>query len=375
MDNLNSNVQFKTFDWLRFPLIIGVVFIHCFGKPFDFDAIDFSNLSGMDCYNLFRVCISRVLTHICVPVFFLISGYLFFIGLEKWNNHIYFDKIKKRCKTLLIPFLIWNSAFILLSLVGLYKHSGLSGIQGFFIQHEYWHLYWDCNVWNLDRLNWCGATVCASGPYLVPLWFLRDLMVVCLCSPIFYFVFCKIRIVGLFLLLICYVSGIFINKPGFSAMAFLFFGAGAYFRINNIDMTRFSYHYRNYIYILAIFLCLTCSLLNGHNTLEGNVIYPFYVILGSIALLNISAFIVKKEILPISPFFVKSSFFVYLIHPIMIVSIVSSSMQKIFGESNPIFLTIGYLVVPIAVVTICISIYYLLNKFTPRLCKFLTGNR
>ena len=56
--DLNSEqLQYKVFDWLRFPLIVGVVFIHCFGKPFDFSAIDFGNLSGEDYYNLFRVSI------------------------------------------------------------------------------------------------------------------------------------------------------------------------------------------------------------------------------------------------------------------------------------------------------------------------------
>ena len=152
-----SDLQFKVFDWLRFPLIVGVVFIHCFGKPFDFDAIDFANLSAMDYYNLFRVAISRVLTHICVPVFYLISGYLFFIRLEKWDNSVYLNKLKKRSKSLLIPFLIWNSFAIILSLIGTYRHEGLLGIHNFFVENGYWHLYWDCYVWNVDRLNWIGG--------------------------------------------------------------------------------------------------------------------------------------------------------------------------------------------------------------------------
>ena len=129
--------QFKVFDWLRFPLIVGVVFIHCFGKPFDFDAVDFAHLSAMDCYNLFRVAVSRVLTHVCVPVFYLISGYLFFIRLEKWDYKVYLDKLKKRCKSLLMPFLIWNSLAIVLSLIGIYRHNGMLGIQNFFIEKGY----------------------------------------------------------------------------------------------------------------------------------------------------------------------------------------------------------------------------------------------
>lgn len=154
-----SDLQFKVFDWLRFPLIVGVVFIHCYGKPFDYDAIDFAHLTGMDFYNIFRVSISQVLTHVCVPTFYLISGYLFFIGLEKWNWKTYLNKIKKRSKTLLVPFLIWNTICILLTVVGIFRHEGWIGVQSFFADNNYGHLYWDCQAWNLDRTNWLGGQI------------------------------------------------------------------------------------------------------------------------------------------------------------------------------------------------------------------------
>lgn len=370
-----TDLQFKVFDWLRFPLIVGVVFIHCFGKSFDFDAIDFAHLSAMDCYNLFRVAVSRVMTHVCVPVFYLISGYLFFLRLEKWDNKVYLNKLKNRCKSLLIPFLIWNCFAIALSVIGTYRHDGLLGIHNFFVEKGYWHLYWDCNVWNLDRLNWIGGGASASGPYLAPLWFLRDLMVVCVFSPFFYFFFRKLKIYGVFILIACYISGVFINKPGFSAMAFLFFGAGAFFKMNYIDVSYLSYRYRYLIYSVASILGVACTMLNGHNTSVGNIVYPFFVILGSLALLNLSASIVKKGWLKMPALFSKSSFFIYLLHSILIIRFVSAISLKMFGESNPMLLTIRFLFIPITTVGICVAIYYLLNRFLPSLCKVLTGGR
>lgn len=93
MNALKETQQiYKVFDWLRFPLIVGVVFIHSFGTPFDYDALDFLNLSGIDRYNLFRVSISKVLTHVCVPTFYFISGFLFFKGLETWDVEKYKQK-------------------------------------------------------------------------------------------------------------------------------------------------------------------------------------------------------------------------------------------------------------------------------------------
>ena len=123
---------YKVFDLLRFPLIVGVVFIHSFGNPFDYGALNFHHLSGMDCYNIIRVSISKVLTHVCVPTFYFISGYLFFKGLETWNVEKFMQKLKRRVKTLLVPFLIWNTISILNTLKGKLFHGEWSVVLAFF---------------------------------------------------------------------------------------------------------------------------------------------------------------------------------------------------------------------------------------------------
>lgn len=371
----SSELQYKTFEWLRFPLIVGVVFIHSFGSPFDYDSLDFTNLSGLDYYNLFRVSISHVLTHICVPTFFFISGFLFYRGLEDWNHNTYFQKLRKRVKSLLVPFLIWNTISIVLPLAGVFMHDGWLGIQNFFQEHNYWHLYWDCKQWNLDRTNWLGGADFASSPYLVPLWFLRDLMVVVLCSPILYLLLKKLKMVGLFLLAVCYVTGVFIHIPGVSTTAFFFFGMGGYCKIHEIDVTQITHRYRYLSYTIAFTLWITCTLLDGHNTSMGNVIYPFYVLFGFFALISLSSVIVKNDIIQIPPFLSNSSFFIYLSHTILITPLVSKAVNSIFGLSNPMLMTIGYLVKPVVIALICLSFYYILNRFLPSICRALTGGR
>ena len=370
-----TELQFKVFDWLRFPLIVGVVFIHSFGKSFDYNAIDFAHLTGIDCYNLFRVSISQVLTHVCVPTFYLISGYLFFIGLEKWNWKTYLNKIKKRIKTLLVPFLIWNTICILLALYGVFRHEGLIGVQSFFANNNYMHLYWDCKAWNLDRTNLLGGGNIATSPYCVPLWFLRDLMVVCVCSPLLFILFRFTRAVGVILLTVLYITGVFVPVSGFSIMAFLFFGMGAYCRMNGIDTTKSTYRYRKLIYVVTIILWVVCTMLNGHNTKPGNIVYPFYVIVGCMSTINIATFFVEKRKIKMPEFFSKASFFIYLLHTIWVISIVTNVACKIFGETNPLLLTVNYLLVPIVTIAICLLAYCILNKLAPALLHVLTGDR
>ncbi len=369
-----SDLQFKVFDWLRFPLIVGVVFIHCYGKPFDYEALDFSHLSGMDFYNLFRVGISKVLMHICVPIFYLISGYLFFIGLEKWNWNNYLTKLKKRVKRLLIPFFIWNTLCILMALSGI-RGQGWIGIQQFFEDNGYYHIFWDSVKWNIDRTNWIGLTNISSSPYLIPLWFLRDLMVVCICTPLLYYLFKFTKHLGLILLSLCFITGLFIPVPGFSSVAFLFFGIGGFCRMNNINPTKFAYNHRLIIYVITILLFVLCTVFNGYNTFWGEVVYPFFVIVGSITTIHLATYIVEHDILKMPSLLTKGSFFVYLLHYIILSIIWTKFPEMYYGEGNPFYLTIRYLFLPIVIITICIIMYYILNKFTPKLGSFLIGDR
>jgi len=105
----------KVIHTLRFPLICLVVCVHSFSfiKGWNVDALSLLNISGADIYSLFCISISMTLAHIAVPTFFVISGFLFFKGLERWNWDIYKGKMRKRIYTLLIPYLIWNTIFII----------------------------------------------------------------------------------------------------------------------------------------------------------------------------------------------------------------------------------------------------------------------
>ena len=215
----------------------------------------------------------------------------------------------------------------------------------------------------------------ATSPYCVPLWFLRDLMVVSFCSPLLFVLFKYTRIIGMFLLTICYITGVFIPIPGFSIMAFLFFGVGGYCRMKGIDVTRLTFNYRRIIYVVAIILWIVCTMLNGHNTKQGDIVYPFYVIVGCMAIINLATYLVDQKKVVSSEYLSKASFFIYLLHTILVISIVSKVSVVLFGESNPLLMTMSYLFVPFTTVAICLLVYSLMNKYTPSLLKVLTGDR
>ncbi len=80
-----TKLQSETFNFLRFILAVLVVFIHVPHPEYT---------SGFSWYAY--VFFSQGIARVAVPVFFLISGYLFCSGLEQqWDWSLWRSKIKK----------------------------------------------------------------------------------------------------------------------------------------------------------------------------------------------------------------------------------------------------------------------------------------
>ena len=96
MDNLTSRV----ISFIRFPMIAAVVAIHC-----NFIIVN----PELESRYLFSILFSITLKLIwvSVPIFFFISGLLFFKE-GTFNISLYKSKLRKRFYTIFIPYIIWN---------------------------------------------------------------------------------------------------------------------------------------------------------------------------------------------------------------------------------------------------------------------------
>ena len=142
-------LQSASIDLLRFPLAIMVIFIHMNPDVINLVDADFSLISGHGIYNVTGILLSHVLTHIAVPTFYLISGYLFFINFQKWSWEGYKKKLNSRIKTLLVPYLLWNAVPFLLTVLAMLAAVAIKGkpIEGVetFITENNWHIFYDCH--------------------------------------------------------------------------------------------------------------------------------------------------------------------------------------------------------------------------------------
>jgi membrane-bound acyltransferase YfiQ involved in biofilm formation len=234
------------------------------------------------------------------------------------------------------------------------------------------NIFWHYNTWG-NRTNVLGWPTPSYGPYSVPMWFLQSLIVLSVCTPIIYIICKKLKHYGILLLGVAYYTGMWFSIPGFGIGPFFFFSVGAYYSIRKKNMVIELRRYKMPYYIIAIITLVLCIYYDGVKMQD--YFYPIYVLTGVISTVNIvSYFIEKKDIKP-NILLVKSTFFVYAMHTVLVLGIVGMIFDYIIKSKAPIILIIRYFTVPLMTVEICVLIYYIMDKLMPKILKILSGNR
>lgn len=367
----------KTFDYLRFPISIGVVFIHnnYGGEMVDFYKIDYFCLSGHDIFDLFR-SLSKTIPTIATPFFFLVSGYFYFNKISIFNKGVYFSKTQNRIKTLLIPYIAWNViAFLIPMLTALVKgdiHSYLST----FKDVNPFSLLWDYKYWEpTNHADLLGNKIYKAAPLNLPLWFLRDLFIMSLLSPVIYFFVKKTKLYGITFLGLCFLTRTWTSFSGFSIIAVFFFSLGTYFGLykkNFIEIIR--------IYKYPIFIICLLSIIFDTYTHDLPIQFFFirqvYRITGLFTAIIIVSYLIEQNRIKMNNRqLAKLSFFVYVAHSISILGFTVKIFTNLFPVDSPLLLTIFYLAVSVTTVAVCYAAYAMLKRLTPNFLNFITGKR
>ena len=101
----NDSFFWKKKEFISFLLSILVFFIHSY---FAQEITDTSFISVVN--HKVSYFFSCSITRFAVPMFFMMSGITFF---KDYNNKKYLAKIKARLFTLVIPYLLWNTIWML----------------------------------------------------------------------------------------------------------------------------------------------------------------------------------------------------------------------------------------------------------------------
>lgn len=358
----------KIITFLRFPLIVMVVFIHAhFGNVIVNGKNILENNSGK-IYDYLSCYISDIICAIAVPMFFLISGYLFFnnrhLNFNSLNRGGYGYKLKRRVKTLFVPYIIWNALVILLFyLAQTFFPEMLSGSNKLIKDFSLYDYIWA--FWDTSKIQH------GMQPYPIcfQFWFLRDLMVMSLLAYIVHFIVTKIPYLLLIPGVLWFVGyqGI---MPGLSYSAIFFFSCGAYIslRINLKQVKRVRFIFINLVtYFLVSILALIL-----YSTDFFSAARALSIMSGIILLVQISPYIIKRlnwdNIISLS----HSSFFIYAYHGIPL-TIIIRLIIKFLNPSTNISLIFIYVVSPILVIICGYYIYKFTHRFLPRFTNLITG--
>lgn len=322
-------------------LTILVVFLHAYNLEESNSVI---NINGF-----IQNFISYGVCTIAVPLFFMISGYLFFYKinptLQGWIN-----KYKKRFKSLVIPFVIWCIGWILVLYLVQLTSFGQTFFSNMIVRNFTAKQLWDYTF---------------KYPIPFQLWYISDLIKLVIISPIIYYV---VRLIGKLyglIAVILWITGI-INFP------VTFFSLGCYLALYYPKLD-FKIKSNKVVFIFISFLmCVIARALTMNNTNNiSEVLLSIVRILGILSLWFGYDILIKDENKIFR--FAEYGIFIYFFHePLQ--SFLYRIVFKIVNRSNLTELIL-YFVMPTLTIFTCIIVAIILKKYLQKIYCVITGGR
>lgn len=302
----------------------------------------------------FSICNGFV--RFCIPLYFMISGYLFFLKYDgSWAS--YKKEVGKRCKTILLPFLIW---VVFWTIILFLMH--------FFGNVDYVNAYYDYAMGH--------PSILLTSPFGFQLWFLFDLMKMVVLCPVVYFITKKCKGWPLLILAVFWVMDI--GTP-INSDAYMFFSLGALFAVSdkgrNIVMSKEKAGLLSAIFgSLTLIFVITNTCLSAAG-ISGNIriaLFRAAEITGIIAvwkLYDIKGNVKEGRLMSLIS---SASFMIYVLH------------QPTLGILNPLLCTqesstimhlIVFVLVPVVFSIFMAYFTQLLLKICPKAISVATGGR
>ena len=313
--------------------------------------------------------IKSVVCGVAVPAFFCISGYLFFRNFDGWNWRKFGNKVRRRVSTLLLPYLLWNSVSFALVTIARLRHEGI--FDAVELIGGGMRIFWNSNQYPSETIGILGQMLPEVYPLLEPLWYLRDLMIMVVLSPVFYYLITKYSKFFIVVLVIGYIFTTANIYPIISGSAWMFYGLGAYLSICRKQLYTGKMITLVVTSILAISLAICLGYMDMSSVLRVHVL-AVYKIIAVLAVLEVgfhtSVFFRMPKILA------KSTMFAYCFHPFILSIIVYPIINALSIWHNAITSSMTFFVAPIVIMCLC-ALIYTAYKFTTMNCKFLLNGR
>lgn len=342
---------------LRFPLILLVIYIHAATADVTYNTGKLS--PDNDLVRTIKYIGSDLIGRVSVASLFFISGYLFFRdGIYDLN--IYVRKLKSRINSLILPLVLWNILLFLLILSG----QNLPATSIFFNSASK-RLSEFSPFEIMDAI--LGLT---RSPIAYQFWFIRDLILLAIFSPLVYLVARFAPLIGGFVILTLWGGSLWpFTIPDITAVACFYFGS--MFALNTLPIFALD-RYRAAVY--GLYAASLVGSVLARDTLLDIPMIAVSRLTGIAAALCVSKEIVRHRrgtewLLALAP----ASFFVFAAHEPFLI-IVRKLAYRVL-EITPGTSLVLYLTVPLFIATVTALSYFLMRRVAPRFTAIIAGGR
>ena len=355
----NKKYLSETIGVLRFPLMVCVVLIHTI----------IPNQTQHLFVDWFDSYVIESFVRIAVPLFFFISGFLFFNGVDRFGRSEYWDKLKKRVKRLLVPYI-------------------LCGVFAIFVKYVFFLLGEDDSVYLFDNYyKWIYYVL--WDPINYQLWFVRDLFLVVLISPLIYFLLKRLKFVfvlllggawllwhknifALFDLEYIIITGNIFGVLGFDFVSLFFFSFGAWFALFNKNFA--SEFKRLFPGTIVLYLGCTIGKFVCNDGYFAEIFNRLAIVFGLISAVAIVYMFVKRGKVKRSMFLEQGSQFIYYYHVLFLICYFKVLFHLHLFEVESTFVYFGvYISCPIITILLGLWLYKIGMRYMPRVMNFVLG--
>lgn len=307
------------------------------------------------------------LYEVAVPTFFFISGYLFFLSFQKVSKVTFKDfrvKWMRRSKTLLLPYVLWCFFWVLV----LFVIQNIPQLRPYFSSP-------------LDEIT-LGELITKVlwEPINYPFWFLRELILYVLLSPLLYLL---LKYMKVYALILCFIISIFypyvfIIESFYIIKYFslFFFLLGSYFSIFSLKL---SFDIRPITGIIMLIAWLGLSALELYLRVFAELEFWSLSLINHIMILwgCLTCWVIYDLLDKTYNFQYKKiyayGFFLFATHGILIVLLTKAILS--FFQLNSLGHLLLYILSFLFITTFCIGGGYVFKKIAPKFYYFSTGNR
>ena len=357
---------------LRFLLIVLVVFIHnnfraeeILKGALEHGYAPFAYENGIF-GRWVQIFISDGIARCAVPLFFMFTSYLQFMKGDSYGV-----LLKKKVKSLVVPYFLWP-----LLNIGIYVGFKLL-IQAVFpamIERKNWFPMseWGIKGWLHAFFGYENmAEGRTFGGYVSQLWFIRDLFILIVLSPLLRLAVRKFPVCVLAAVSFFYFSD---TWPFFvAAQALFFYILGLCWAEFGFNLFAFADRIK-WKSLVPLYLALWFATWKFYG--EYSCAYYFMIVVICLVLLKFSAVIVSnKKAFAVAKYLAGFSFWLFAIHMPFLLNCVQTLWRKILPMTNTFFCMAEYFGVSVLVVIIGTSFGILLKKICPPLFAVLNGGR